>query len=112
MAYDGKKGWAGQELPASRGLVTKGDEIFTNALSWAGFWNGGVRGNGKSGCRNGDDFIRRPVQGGGTEPGHSCHLDPSSGHRVSVRRVIGDYSEVETMDHRRGYVPTAVLEDQ
>lgn len=34
------------------------------------------------------------------------------GDRVSVRRVIGDYSEVETMDHRRGYVPTAVLEDQ
>jgi len=26
--------------------------------------------------------------------------------------VIGDYAEVETMDHRRGYVPTAVLEDQ
>lgn len=34
------------------------------------------------------------------------------GDRVSVRRVIGDYAEVETMDHRRGYVPTAVLEDQ
>jgi len=26
--------------------------------------------------------------------------------------VIGDYAEVETMDRRRGYVPTAVLEDQ
>ena len=34
------------------------------------------------------------------------------GDRVNVRRVIGDYAEVETMDHRRGYVPTAVLEDQ
>jgi hypothetical protein len=34
------------------------------------------------------------------------------GDRVSVRRVIGDYAEVETMDHRRGYVPTSVLEDQ
>ena len=34
------------------------------------------------------------------------------GDRVSVRRVIGEYAEVETMDHRRGYVPTAVLEDQ
>ena len=34
------------------------------------------------------------------------------GDRVSVRRVIGDYAEVETMDHRRGYVPTGVLEDQ
>ena len=34
------------------------------------------------------------------------------GDRVSVRRVIGDYAEVETMDRRRGYVPTAVLEDQ
>ena len=34
------------------------------------------------------------------------------GDRVSVRRVIGDYAEVEAMDHRRGYVPTAVLEDQ
>ncbi len=34
------------------------------------------------------------------------------GDRVNVRRVIGDYAEVETMDHRRGYVPTGVLEDQ
>ena len=34
------------------------------------------------------------------------------GDRVNVRRVIGDYTEVETMDHRRGYVPTGVLEDQ
>lgn len=34
------------------------------------------------------------------------------GDRVNVRRVMGDYAEVETMDHRRGYVPTAVLEDQ
>ncbi len=34
------------------------------------------------------------------------------GDRVSVRRVIGEYAEVETMDRRRGYVPTAVLEDQ
>ena len=34
------------------------------------------------------------------------------GDRVSVRRVLGDYAEVETMDRRRGYVPTAVLEDQ
>ena len=34
------------------------------------------------------------------------------GDRVSVRRVVGDYAEVETMDHRRGYVPTGVLEDQ
>jgi hypothetical protein len=34
------------------------------------------------------------------------------GDRVSVRRVVGDYAEVETMDRRRGYVPTAVLEDQ
>jgi len=34
------------------------------------------------------------------------------GDRVSVRRVIGDYAEVVTMDRRRGYVPTAVLEDQ
>lgn len=34
------------------------------------------------------------------------------GDRVSVRRVLGDYSEVETMDRRRGYVPTAVLEEQ
>ena len=34
------------------------------------------------------------------------------GDRVSVRRVIGDYAEVETMDRRRGYVPTTVLEDQ
>ncbi len=34
------------------------------------------------------------------------------GDRVSVRRVIGDNAEVETMDRRRGYVPTTVLEDQ
>ena len=34
------------------------------------------------------------------------------GDRVNVRRVMGDYAEVETMDHRRGYVPTGVLEDQ
>ena len=34
------------------------------------------------------------------------------GDRVNVRRVVGDYAEVETMDHRRGYVPTGVLEDQ
>lgn len=34
------------------------------------------------------------------------------GDRVSVRRVLGDYAEVETMDRRRGYVPTAVLEEQ
>ena len=34
------------------------------------------------------------------------------GDRVNVRRVLGDYAEVETMDHRRGYVPTGVLEDQ
>ena len=34
------------------------------------------------------------------------------GDRVSVRRVLGDYAEVETMDRRRGYVPTGVLEEQ
>ena len=34
------------------------------------------------------------------------------GDRVSVRRMLGDYAEVETMDRRRGYVPTAVLEEQ
>ncbi len=34
------------------------------------------------------------------------------GDRVSVRRVVGDYAEGETMDHRRGDVPTGVLEDQ
>ena len=34
------------------------------------------------------------------------------GDRVNVRRVMGDYAEVETMDHRRGYVPTGALEDQ
>jgi hypothetical protein len=34
------------------------------------------------------------------------------GDRVNVRRVMGDYAEVETMDHRKGYVPTGVLEDQ
>ncbi len=34
------------------------------------------------------------------------------GDRVSVRRVVGDYAEVETMDKRRGYVPTGVLEEQ
>ncbi|NCZ95915.1 MAG: hypothetical protein EBZ44_01220 [Verrucomicrobia bacterium] len=34
------------------------------------------------------------------------------GDRVSVRRVLGDYAEVETMDRRRGYVPVGVLEDQ
>ena len=34
------------------------------------------------------------------------------GDRVSVRRVMGDYAEVETMDRRRGYVPVGVLEEQ
>lgn len=34
------------------------------------------------------------------------------GDRVSVRRVVGDYAEVETMDRRRGYVPTSVLQEQ
>lgn len=34
------------------------------------------------------------------------------GDRVSVRRVVGDYAEVETMDRRKGYVPVGVLEDQ
>lgn len=34
------------------------------------------------------------------------------GDRVSVRRVVGDFAEVETMDRRRGYVPVGVLEDQ
>jgi len=34
------------------------------------------------------------------------------GDRVFVRRVVGDYAEVETMDRRTGYVPTAVLEEQ
>jgi hypothetical protein len=34
------------------------------------------------------------------------------GDRVFVRRVVGDYAEVETMDKRRGYVPTGVLEEQ
>ena len=34
------------------------------------------------------------------------------GDRVTVRRVVGDYAEVETMDRRRGYVPTGVLEEQ
>lgn len=34
------------------------------------------------------------------------------GDRVFVRRVVGDFAEVETMDRRRGYVPTGVLEEQ
>ncbi|NBR45738.1 MAG: hypothetical protein EBT68_01185 [Verrucomicrobia bacterium] len=34
------------------------------------------------------------------------------GDRVSVRRVVGDYAEVETMDRRTGYVPTSVLQEQ
>lgn len=34
------------------------------------------------------------------------------GDRVSVRRVMGDFAEVETMDRRRGYVPVGVLEEQ
>lgn len=34
------------------------------------------------------------------------------GDRVFVRRVVGDYAEVETMDKRRGYVPATVLEEQ
>lgn len=34
------------------------------------------------------------------------------GDRVSVRRVVGDFAEVETMDRRRGYVPVGVLEEQ
>ena len=34
------------------------------------------------------------------------------GDRVFVRRVVGDYAEVETMDKHRGYVPTGVLEEQ
>lgn len=34
------------------------------------------------------------------------------GDRVSVRRVMGDYAEVETMDRRRGYVPVGFLEEQ
>ncbi len=50
------------------------------------------------------------------EAGPNQVVPPTStlkrGDRVNVRRVIGDYAEVETMDHRRGYVPTGVLEDQ
>ncbi len=34
------------------------------------------------------------------------------GDRVFVRRVVGDFAEVETMDRRTGYVPTGVLEEQ
>lgn len=34
------------------------------------------------------------------------------GDRVFVRRVLGDFAEVETMDRRTGYVPTGVLEEQ
>ena len=34
------------------------------------------------------------------------------GDRVVVRRVVGDFAEVETMDRRTGYVPTGVLEEQ
>ena len=34
------------------------------------------------------------------------------GDRVNVRRVVGDFAEVETMDRRRGYVPVGVLEEQ
>ena len=34
------------------------------------------------------------------------------GDRVTVRRVVGDYAEVETMDRRWGYVTTGVLEEQ
>ena len=34
------------------------------------------------------------------------------GDQVFVRRVVGDFAEVETMDRRTGYVPTGVLEEQ
>ena len=34
------------------------------------------------------------------------------GDRVFVRRVVGDFAEVETMDRRTGYVPVGVLEEQ
>jgi len=34
------------------------------------------------------------------------------GDRVFVRRVVGDFAEVETMDRRTGYVPAGVLEEQ